>query len=283
MLSRPRLAAACAPDAGTARAGLEPRRDRAALRRLARARAPDHARPRRPRARGHRRRSPPPRRGPGGGAHRRAADALARRRAATRRRQRARAAGGRLPQHDRALRHRRRPRRAQGQHGGRALGADVLRSRHHPRARLRRDARRPRPERQGVRAARARAELSEPADGAQPDGRLDERPARDRHGSRQRADPRAQAALDRRGLLGRAAQGRPRARRDPDGARLRAPRRGPRRAALLGDAAQPARALELDHDAARRPEASSSARRPLARAQTASPRAARSCDSPSRT
>ena len=67
--------------------------------------------------------------------------------------------------------------------------------------------------------------------------------------------PRARpdASLDRGGLLGRAARGRRRAGRDPDRPGLRAPRRRPRRAAVVGDAAQPARALERDHDPARRP------------------------------
>ena len=100
------------------------------------------------------------------------------------------------------------------------------------------------------------------------------------------AGPRPHAALDRGGVLDGAAQRRRGVRRDPDRARLRAPRRGPRGPAVVGDAAQPARALERDHGAARRSARAHAGRSARARARARLSRrrvATRSCAIASRT
>ena len=64
----------------------------------------------------------------------------------------------------------------------------------------------PRPEPEGVRGVGARAAVPEPADRAQPEGRLDERDPRRRHAAAGRGQAaHAGASLDRRRPLGRAA------------------------------------------------------------------------------
>ena len=146
---------------------------------------------------------------------------------------------------------------------GARCGAHVLRSRHHPRARVgRRRASGRVPSAKEYAAACPRAGLPEPADRAQPDGRLGARAARRGHAPAERPPraPRPRRWTEEacwvalRKVVARA-------RRDPDRARLRAPRRGPCRAAVVRDAAQPARALERDRDAARRAARARASRR----------------------
>ena len=128
--------------------------------------------------------------------------------AAAQRRQRARPAGRRLPQHDRALRDRRRP----APRAGPAWPARAARRRTPTATSSSRCASvaaraRPRPERQGVRAARARAELPSLPTVLNRMGGWTRAAARRRHGRRSAPPtPRAHAPLDRRGVLGGAAR-----------------------------------------------------------------------------